>query len=261
MLAGVARWKWGALLVAAILLILAIVATGSSSVAIANVNGTPITLAAYRAWLSTEVASLHASDTAIPPFVPDPPSYARCIAYVDGHRSSGAKALTHNQAKLTCSTLRAVLAEDVITMLVSSQWYLQQAAREHITISAAAVDKAVHGSFPKASALLHYLDTEKMTQAQLRYEARAGLAADKLAARHSGPTPTISAAQIAAYYSANRTSFPKESLTQATPVIRATLIQSAQAPALDKYLGTVQKYFLVRTTCAHGYRIAGYCHA
>jgi hypothetical protein len=164
-------------------------------------------------------------------------------------------------ARSECSGLRAVLAEDVMEMLISGSWYMQQGAREHVQVSASAVNKALHGSFPKSGDLLHFLGTEGMTRSQLQYEAKAGLIAQKLTARHSGPTPTITATQIANYYNQNRSSIGNETLAKATPAIRAALISQAQAPTLDAYLARVQSYYLARTSCARGYRIAGYCHA
>jgi hypothetical protein len=258
---GVERWRWLALLVGVVLLVVAFVTSGSSTATVARVAGKPIGLTSYRHWVAVSAVSAHASDASLPPFVPDAPSYSRCIAFeraaeVKAHKSVPSEATLRTD----CSSLRTSLAESAVELLVSGQWILDQGVREHVTPSAAQVRSALHSSFPKASGLVHFLSTSKLSRADLEFELRVALTGNQLSARHSGATPTVTAAQISAYYTANRSQIGNETLQQATPAIRQALIAQAQAPAVEAYLTGVQKYWLQRTTCARGYRITNYCH-
>jgi hypothetical protein len=120
------------------------------------------------------------------------------------------------------------------------------------------VQSAVHSSLPKTG-LVSYLKGNGLSRADLTFEARVSLIAQKLSQQHAGPTPTITAAQIQQFYTANKSSIGNATLAQATPAIKQQLIAEAQAPAVEKYLSQVQKRFQPHTSCARGYRVAYYC--
>jgi hypothetical protein len=126
-------------------------------------------------------------------------------------------------------------------------------------VSALQVKSSLHSSFPQSSGLLHFLGSSGLDEADLEFEVRAYLTGQALIAHHGVSTPTITAAQIAAYYAANRSQIGNETLAQATPDIREALIDEAEAPKVDPYLSSVQRYWAQRTVCAPGYRIASYC--
>jgi hypothetical protein len=217
-------------------------------------------MTSYRDWLRAAAVSAHAGDSAVPAFVPDAPGYSRCISFERSAASkSGSKVPSESTLRSDCSVIRATLAEEVMQFLLDSQWFLDQGTREGVTVSATQVQKALHSSFPKTTGLTQFLNSNGLSRSDLEFEARAALVAQKLTTRHSGPTPTITSAQIASYYNKNRSQIGNETLAQATPAIRQTLISQAQAPTLNAWMGKLQKYFQPRTECAAGYRIAHYC--
>lgn len=247
------------LLAAAGLLVVAFAGAGSTP-AVATVDGHAITLATYSDWLNAAAVSAHASDSGVPAFVPDAPGYSRCIGFErNASAKSGSKVPSVATLRADCSELRVTLAEGVMQFLLSGQWFLDQGAREHVTVTAAQVQRILHGSFPKTTGLTQFLDASGLSRSDLEFEARATLVAETLTDRHSGPTPTITSSQIASYYNANRSQIGNETLTQATPAIRQVLISTAQAPTVDAWLSDVQSYYKPRTTCARGYRIGYYC--
>lgn len=260
--AGVERWRWLALVGAVALLVVAFVVSGSSSPTVATIAGKPITLASYRHWVAVSAASAHASDASLPPFPPDAPTYARCIAFERAAVVKGGhSAPTAATLRSDCSSLRTSLAESAIELLISGQWLLDQARREHVVVSATQIRTALHSSFPKSSGLVHFLSSSKLNRGDLDFEVRVALTGNDLSARHSGSTPTITEAQISAFYTKNHSEMGSETLAQATPAIRETLIAEAQAPTVEAYLAGVQHYWLQRTTCARGYRVDDYCRA
>jgi len=260
-IAGVALWRWMALLLAAVLLVIALAGSGSSSPTVANVDGHVITLADYQQWLSALSETAHKSDSAVPPFSPDAPGYARCIAYEQAAaRKSHAKVPNESTLRSSCSALRVALAENVVETLINGWWVLDQGAREHVSVSAAQVQRSVNSSLPKNTSLATLLAQSHLSRADLDFEAQVALTEQQLSDRHSGPTPKITAAQISAYYSANTSEMDGETLAQATPAIRDTLIGEKEEPVFQTYFtDTVQRYFQPLTTCSPGYRIAVYC--
>jgi hypothetical protein len=261
-LAGVAIWRWLLAVVGIAALVVAIVSSGKTtkSPTVAKVDGLPITLATFNHWLESSAIAAHSSSSTIPPFVPDAPAYTRCIRFVNAAQVKAGKHPAATTLLSDCKQLRAALGEEVMQLLISSQWILDEGRSEGITVTPAQIQTAVHSSFPKTG-LVSYLKGNGLSRADLTFEAKVSLIAQKLSQRHAGATPTITSAEIQQFYTANKSQIGKETLAQATPAIKQELIVEAQAPAVEKYLSQVQKRFEPGTTCAVGYRVAYYCSA
>ena len=258
-LGGIAVWRWALLGIGVAALVVALVTSGSSSAqTVATVDGTQITVQTFDHWLKSSAIAAHSSSSTIPPFPPDGPSYSRCVAFVGAAQAKAGKHPSSATLKTDCQQLRTALAEEVMQLLISSNWILHQGARENVVVTPAQVQSAVHSSLPKTG-LVQYLKGNGLSRADLTFEARVSLIAQRLSQRHAGPTPTITAAQIQQFYNANRTAIGNATLAQATPAIRQELIAVAQSPAVTKYLSGVQKTFQPLTRCARGYRVAYYC--
>jgi hypothetical protein len=262
LIAGVVLWKWVALLIAVVLLVVAlVVGSSSSSPTVAKVNGKAITVDTFNRWLLASAVSAHQSDSSVPAVPPVAPDYTSCITF---ERAAAAKAKAKTQTstktlKGDCREYRVSLAESVMQFLIGGEWFLAQGVREHVNITAKQVATAMKSSFPKTSGLLHFLNSSGLSRTDLEFEARSYLVAQRLDAAHSGKTPTITEAEITSYYNSNKSDMDGETLAKATPTIRELLVSEAQAPTLDAYLTTVQKYWRPKTSCARGYRISYYC--
>jgi hypothetical protein len=256
-LLGVAAWKWAALGLAAALLAIAFAASGSSTKEVAKVGGKSISLSTFQHWMVASAQSAHASNSSIPPFVPDAPSYARCIAYERGTQAG--KTASVAQLRSACQALHVSFAESVMELLISGQWILDQGAQENVTVSPAKIQSSLHASFPQSTGLAHFLNSNGLDRSDLEYEAQVDLMAQGLNGRHAGTPPTVTAAQIASYYNTNRSQMGGETLAQATPAIHQALIAQGEAPAIERYLTSVQRHWQPQTTCVSGYRIAYYC--
>jgi hypothetical protein len=245
--------------VGAAALIVAIATSGSSSAqTVATVDGQPITIQTFNHWLKSSAIAAHSSSSSIPPFVPDAPAYVRCIRFINTAQAKAGKHPSPTTLLSDCKQLRTALAEEVMQLLISSYWILHEGAQEGISVSQTQINNAVHSSLPKTG-LVNYLKGNGLSRADLSFEAKVSLIAQKLSQRHAGPTPTITQAQIEQFYNANKSSIGNETLAQATPAIKQELIVEAQAPTVEKYLAQVQKHFQPKTRCARGYRVAYYC--
>ena len=258
-IAAVALWRWALLVIGVAALVVALLVSGSSSAgSVVTVDGTKISAPTFNHWLKGSALSAHSQTATIPPFPPDAPRYTRCMAFVDAAQVKAGKHPSNATLLTDCQQLRTALAEEVMQFLISSNWILHEGSSEGVTVSPSAVQAAVHSSLPKTG-LVQYLRGSGLSRADLTFEARVSLIAQKLSQAHAGATPTITAAQIQQFYTTYKSQLGNETLTQATPVIRQELIAQAQSPAVEKYLSTVQKHFQPLTRCARGYRIAYYC--
>jgi hypothetical protein len=258
-IAAVAIWRWALLVIGVAALVVALLVSGSSSAqTIATIDGTQISAQTFDHWLKSSAIAAHSSTSTIPPFPPDAPNYTRCVSFIGTAQAKAGKHPTNATLLSDCRQLRTALAEEVMQLLISSNWILHQGSIERVSVTSAQVQTAVHSSLPKTG-LVSYLKGNGLSRADLTFEARVSLIAQKLSQRHAGATPAITAAQIQQFYTANKSLIGTETLAQATPAIRQELIAQAQAPAVEKYLSTVQKHFEPLTTCAPGYRVAYYC--
>jgi len=257
--AGVATWRWLLLVIGVVALVLAFATKSSSKTQpVATVDGQEISLQTFDHWLKSSAIAAHSSSSSIPNFVPDAPGYVKCIQYIHQAAVKAKKTVSDTTALSDCHQLREALAEEVMQLLISSYWILHEGQLEGVSVTQAQIDDAVHKSLPKTG-LVSYLKGNGLSREDLAFEAKVSLIAQKLSSRHAGATPTITAAQIQQFYNANKSSLGSETLAQATPAIKQELIAEAQAPAVEKYLTTVQQRFQPRTTCARGYRVAYYC--
>ncbi|MHB8696175.1 MAG: hypothetical protein ACYDHH_33605 [Solirubrobacteraceae bacterium] len=259
-LAGAAAWQWLSLLGAAVLLVLAFVLSSSSQANVANVDGQQVPITTFNRWMLASAASGHSSSSVLPGFIPDAPQYSRCVAFERSAAPKSTATVSDATLRKGCAAYRTTLAESTMQFLISGKWLLDQAAREHVSVTPAQVQAQTQKSFSSSGGLVHFLTSSHLSRADLAYEARIALVAQGLNARHAGATPTITATQISSYYTTNHTSFGTATLAQATAFIRQLLIAQAQAPAINAYLQRLQRFYQPRTTCAPGYRLALYCH-
>ncbi|HEX4107713.1 MAG TPA: hypothetical protein VHX88_06235 [Solirubrobacteraceae bacterium] len=253
-LAGAAAWQWVALVVGVAVLVVALVARlGSEPKTVAKVNGTSITLSQYRHWLGVAAIATHSAETSLPNFAPDPPKYTRCVSFLrNSDASKGSAASLINE----CKGIETTDAEDVMQMLISGQWILDQGKREGIVIGPATVAsqlaKSLKTAFPKGNGEAQMMHATGENAADLSYQEQVSLTASQLESRHV-KTPTATA--ISSYYSANSSDFKGETLAQATPTIQATL----SGPQTEAYLEKIEKYWKPFTSCATGYAVVYYC--
>src|SRR5665213_1233200 len=87
-----------------------------------------------------------------------------------------------------CITSEASLASDVMQILVSGQWILQEGARQKVTIPAAKIDtslqSAIKSTFSKGSGLTQFLQSSGEDRSDLRYQVQVSLTAQQLEAQH-----------------------------------------------------------------------------
>jgi foldase protein PrsA len=193
---------------------------------VADVAGNPITIQAFNHWMFVAAKSQAAQSPGAPVIVPnDPPDFKHCIAQV----RQQVPTLAHTKAsqiKTDCKQLFTSLSGQVMDFLIKAYWYQAEAARLHITVTNAQVEKAFttakNQQFSTATQFKTFLSQTGQTLQDILFRFRINQIFQKLIAKHS---KKVTQAQIQAYYNAHLSQF-------GTPETRDIRIVLAKTNAL-----------------------------
>jgi foldase protein PrsA len=203
-----------------------IAACGSSvpSNSVADVAGNTITTQAFDHWMFVAAKSQAASNPGSPVIVPtDPPQFNGCVAQVRKQIPSLNKTSVKT-LRADCKQLFTSLSSTVMDFLIKGYWYQAEAARDHIKVTNAEVEKAFDAAkatqFSTASQYQNFLSQTGQTQADILFRFRINTIFQKLIAKHE---PAVTQARIQAYYNQHVSQFG----TPATRNIRIVLAKTA----------------------------------
>ena len=200
---------------------------------VADVAGNPITLQAFNHWMYVAAKGNAAQGgSSSPVIVPnDPPNFANCIAQARKEFPAVAK-LSNAQLKSACASLFTSLSSQVMDFLIRGYWYQADAAKQHIHISNAQVQKEFNTEksqqYPTASAFQTFLKQYGYTLQDLLFRVRLNLIYKALIAKHNKP---VTDAQVAAYYYAHATQFGTPATRNLRIVLTKTQSQANAAKA------------------------------
>src|SRR4051794_17484495 len=113
---------------------------GVPSSGVAKVGDTVITKAQFNHWLVAAAHGSSAPGQAV--VVPDPPTYAKCIAnQAKQPVPKGAKKPTAKQLKTQCSQQYESLKQQVMQFLITAEWITQESKKVGVKVSNAQVQK------------------------------------------------------------------------------------------------------------------------
>ena len=181
-------------------------ASGSVNLAtgvLARVGGQTVTVSACEAEVAQQTAG------GLP--IGTPPQYAACVAALRKQQKSvklpkGApKRPTLPTAALhaQCVSRAQGLVASALNTLINDDWVSAEAAAAHLTVSPAAVAKAIASqrkAFRSQKAYAAYLSREHLTAQKLAAQERMSLLTQKVQQYELGPEPVITHAQVAAYF-------------------------------------------------------------
>ncbi len=176
--------------------------------AVADVAGNPITTQAFNHWMYVAAKSQAAQSPGSPVIVPnDPPNFNNCVAEVRQQIPSLAKTATKT-LRSDCGQLFTSLSAQVMDFLIKAYWYQADAAKMHISVSDAEVQKALSTAksqqFPTAAGFQTFLTQTGQTLPDIVYRFRINAVVEKLVAKHHA---TVTQAQILAYYNSHASQF------------------------------------------------------
>jgi foldase protein PrsA len=202
---------------------IALAACGGSSIpgnSVAKVGGTSITKDDFNHWL--RIAAISSQGQSDPDIasgkkqaqIPDPPNFTACVA--DKAKSAPAPAKgqpkpTTAQFKQQCQTEYSGLRDQVLQFLISADWIVGEAKDQGVKVTDAEVNKQFlttkQQSFPKEADFQKFLKSSGMQLDDLKFRVRVQALSDKLRTKVTKGKDTVTNAQIASYYTKNKTRF------------------------------------------------------
>jgi foldase protein PrsA len=230
-------------------------ACGSSGIpgdAVVQVGSTPITKATFEHWLGVAAASSAATAgaTAPKPVVPDPPTYAACIAHFQAIAPKPVKGQpkpTEAQYKAQCEQEYTALKQQVLGFLISANWVLGEASDQGLSVSNTEVEKKFNElktqQFPKEAAFQKFLTSTGQTVSDLLLRVKLNLLSQKIQQKISKEGgKTVSSAEIEKYYNENKQRFGQPERRDLRIILTKT---AAQAEAAKKEIQSGKSFATV----------------
>jgi foldase protein PrsA len=230
---------------------------GIPSNAVAQVNGTAITTAAFEHWM--HIAGAGTSD-ASEAALPQPPEYTACIAALAASApkpTKSVKAPSHGQLKAQCAREYESLKMSTLGYLISADWLIDEANAQHVVVS----DKQVHArlasiarqDFPGKGAFASFLHSSPYTVSDLLLRIKLEMLSERLEHKALGHAAKVTQAQIASYYAAHRSRFAHQPLSKVSASIGEELRSQSQERAFATFKTAFRKRWTARTDCRPGY--------
>ncbi|HET6510526.1 MAG TPA: peptidyl-prolyl cis-trans isomerase [Baekduia sp.] len=170
--------------------------------------------------------------------LPDPPSYAKCIAQKKKTAAKPAKGQpnpTDATYKAQCEQEYTTLRDQVMQFLISSAWIEGESADRGVKISDTDVkkdfDKQRQQSFPKDKDYEAFLKSSGYVQEDLLYRVKVQDLSNKLRTKILEGTDKVSPAQISNYYNKNKSKFAVPEKRDIRIVLTKTEGQAKKAKA------------------------------
>jgi parvulin-like peptidyl-prolyl isomerase len=180
-----------------------VAAPGSSAAGdtvVAEIGGVRVTKASFEHLMLAEAISREGPKA----MVPDPPSYASCMARLSAGLAGSPSKLAATQLRPHCSAEYQTLRESVLQYLIASNWVIGGAAEEGVAVSAAEVERAygtlAHQEFPSEAQLRRFTARTGRTAADVQFQLRVNLADAKIRSRLIKQAGDLSEASVAGYY-------------------------------------------------------------
>ncbi len=199
--------------------------------AVADMSGNPISTQAFNHWMFVAAKSNAVQTPGAPVIVPnDPPEFKSCIAQARKQIPTLAKTPAA-QLKKDCNQLFQSLSSKVMEFLITSYWYQAEAAKQHISVSDAQVQKTFNSEksqqFKTNAEFQTFLTQSGQTLQDILYRVRVSELVKQLRAKHPS---TVTAAQIQQYYNSHTSQFG----TPETRNIRIVRTNDAKTAAAAK---------------------------
>ncbi len=228
--------------------LVALAACGSSDSvpgnAVASVNGTPITMAAFDHWLTIAANSSTQSATGASTHqpIPQPPDYTACINSLRTQLAAllkGRKQPTTAELKAQCQQEYTAYQQQVMQFLLSADWVIGEANREGIHVSdqqvATQFNTIKKQQFPTPAAYSAFLASSGETLSDLLLRVKLELLSTQLRNKATKGTTTVTPAQVSAYYAAHKSTYGSPENRNVSIILVKTPQQAAAALAAVKH--------------------------
>src|SRR4051812_16434502 len=228
--------------------------------AVATVGDTVIRKADFDKWLRTASQGQARSGTARLA-VPDPPSFASCVASLKGQPTpKGTNKPSDAQLKKQCKQQYNQLKGEVMQFLIQAQWVTQEAASQGIKVSDAEVKRSFADqkkqAFPNDKAYQRFLKTSGMTETDILYRVKLDTLQQKLTQKVTEKESKVTDSDVSDYYDKNKKRFAQPERRDLNVVLTKTEAKANQAKAAVKkgqsWKAVSKKYSIDQASKAQG---------
>ena len=178
--------------------------------AVAKVGDTVITKQQFDRWFENAAKS-QAQQPGGSAVVPDPPSYAKCIAGLKSQAPQGTPAQKDSALKKQCKTSYDQIKQQVMQFLIQSEWVQQEADEQGVAVKDAEVRRLFEDqkkqAFPKEKDYEKFLQTSGATEQDIIFRVKLDALQGKLAEKVQKDQQTVSDDEIEAYFEKNKERF------------------------------------------------------
>jgi peptidylprolyl isomerase len=228
---------------------------------VAVIGGAAITMAAFEHWLTVANDSDQASTGAAAPPLPVPPEYTACASALG--RQPGSSGSSATALRSQCAERYKTLLTAVMRFLIQAVWIQGEANARGITVTPAQVEanfaqqrQSGKPALSTDAELDAFLAKSGQTIVDLEWRTRLNLLATATQKQVNSRASDISAAQIAAYYTAHRSALASQGLAAATSQIRQILIARRRAAANQALQTDFTVTWRRHTICRAGFAIS-----
>ena len=199
--------------------------------AVAKVGDTVITQEKFDKWMTTAVKGQAGGAKAV---VPDPPDFTKCVAgKKDLPTPEGQPEPSAADLKKQCKTEFDELKRSVMQFLIQSEWVLQEAEEQGVTVKDAEVAKSFEDqkkqAFPKEADYQKFLASSGMSEKDILFRVRLQFLRDELTKKISEKATKVSDEQISAYYDKNKKQFAQPERRDLLLVVTKTRPKAEEA--------------------------------
>jgi foldase protein PrsA len=255
-----------ALLAVAVALVVTGCGSGVPSNSVATVDGTPIKKAEFDHWLSVAARQSVAPGSTAQPAVPDPPTYAKCVAALQKQPvPKGQKAPSPAALKAQCQQQYNGLKTQVMQFLIQSQWLLKEADSRNLTAKPAQVQQQLNDqikqSFPKRADFNKFLKTSGMTMNDLLFRVKVDVLTQQVRQKIVQGKDKVSDVAVANYYNKNKQRFAQPERRDLLVVLTKDKAKANQAKAAiqggQSWASVAKKYSIDQASKAQGGKLPG----
>src|SRR4051794_12134765 len=227
--------------------------------AVATVDGEAIDKQDFNHWLSVAAKSSGQANAA----VPDPPTYAKCVAAKRKSTPAPAKGqpkVTDDQLKTQCKTEFEQQRSQVMQLLVSFKWIQGEAEAQGVKVTDAEVKKSFDEqkkqSFPKEADYKKFLQTSGQKPEDIMQRVKLDLLSNKIREKVVKGKDKVSDKAIADFYNKNKARFAQPEKRDLRVVLTKDKAKADEAKAAledgDSWKTVAKKYSIDDTSKASG---------
>jgi foldase protein PrsA len=231
--------------------------------AVAKVGDDTITQDEFTKWMTAAVKS-QSQGTGQTAAVPDPPDYSKCVAAKKKQPVQGQSKQTDASLKKQCKAEYTTLKRQVMQFLVQASWVEQEAKKQDIKVSDAAVQKSFDAqkkqAFPTDKAYKQFLKTSGMSEADILFRVRLSQLQEKLTKKVTDDAAKVSNSDVESYYNKNKKRFAQPERRDLHVVVTKTQDKANEARAAleggQSWADVSKTYSIDQATKAQGGKLA-----